>query len=458
MRKLITLIVLLFSIASNAQQADTTLTDEKKIYGLSLFWQEANYNYAYFDNVPNLNWDSAYRAFIPQVLATTNNFQYYRVLQRFCALLQDGHTNVFLPDYLAQKRVRRSFGDIKLELKNFNGRPIVVNNATLTKEIIPVGSEITAVNQIPVQQYMQQYVRPYISQSAAYITDDWCADYLLESFVGDSLLVEFIKPDKTKTSKWLKAEVKQNVTWNKPYSTTLFQVHTLENGILKLDINSFNDTKIVDTFITALPLIAQAKAVIIDLRENGGGNSGNSAAILSYFTDSAFIKGSAWSTREHRAAFKAWGAFAKQNQRDTSEWANKNRNYYDGKVWFDGGRTMLWNKVPLDKRFTKIPLVVLLGHKTASAAEDFLIMLDGLPGRATTIGEPSFASTGQPLSFFLPGGGSARICTKRDTYPDGRIFVGKGIQPDIKIAQTIEDYMKNKDVVLEKAIEVLKKN
>jgi carboxyl-terminal processing protease len=205
-----------------------------------------------------------------------------------------------------------------------------------------------------------------------------------------------------------------------------------------------------------LPLIEKAKAVIIDLRENGGGNSGNSAAILSYFTDSAFIKGSAWSTREHRAANKAWGAHAKQNTNDKSDWANKNRNYYDGKVWYDGGRSTLVNSAPANKRFSKIPLIVLLGHQTASAAEDFLIMLDGLKGRAITIGEPSFASTGQPLFFSLPGGGSARICTKRDTYPDGRIFVGKGIQPDIKVAQTIADYINNKDVVLEKALEVLK--
>jgi C-terminal processing protease CtpA/Prc len=310
---------------------------------------------------------------------------------------------------------------------------------------------------MPVQQYMQQFVRPYISQSASYITDDWCADYLLESFVDDSLFVEFIKPDKTKASKWLKAEVKQGITWDKSYSNNLFELHSLENGILKLDINSFNDNKIVDTFITALPLIEKAKAVIIDLRKNGGGNSGNSSAILSYFTDSAFIKGSAWSTREHRAANKAWGFFAKLNNKDSSDWANKNRLYYDGKVWFDGGRSSSINKAPLEKRFSKIPLVVLFGHQTASAAEDFLIMLDGLPGRATTIGEPSFASTGQPLTFFLPGGGSARICSKKDTYPDGRIFVSKGIQPDIHVAQTIADYISNKDVVLEKAIEVLKK-
>ena len=49
----------------------------------------------------------------------------------------------------------------------------------------------------------------------------------------------------------------------------------------------------------------------------------------------------------------------------------------------------------------------------------------------------------------LPGGGRARICTKRDTYPDGREFVGFGIQPDFKVEQTIDDYLEDKDATVD---------
>ncbi|WP_315818881.1 S41 family peptidase [Paraflavitalea speifideaquila] len=89
-----------------------------------------------------------------------------------------------------------------------------------------------------------------------------------------------------------------------------------------------------------------------------------------------------------------------------------------------------------------MPLVVLIGNNTASAAEDFLIALDDLKGRATVIGERTYGSTGQPLMFDLPGGGSARVCTKRDTYSDGREFVGYGVKPDIEVKRTVEDYVK----------------
>ncbi|MBK7124056.1 MAG: hypothetical protein IPH68_15480 [Chitinophagaceae bacterium] len=55
----------------------------------------------------------------------------------------------------------------------------------------------------------------------------------------------------------------------------------------------------------------------------------------------------------------------------------------------------------------------------------------------------------------LPGGGLARICTKQDTYPDGREFVGYGIKPDIEVKPTLNDYIQKTDPVMAKAIDYL---
>jgi C-terminal processing protease CtpA/Prc len=46
---------------------------------------------------------------------------------------------------------------------------------------------------------------------------------------------------------------------------------------------------------------------------------------------------------------------------------------------------------------------------------------------------------------------------KKDTYPDGREFVGYGIQPDIKVEPAVKDYLENKDVVFEAALKYFKK-
>ena len=73
------------------------------------------------------------------------------------------------------------------------------------------------------------------------------------------------------------------------------------------------------------------------------------------------------------------------------------------------------------------------------------------------IGNPTFGSTGMPMTLELPNGGEARICTKKDTYPNGEEFVGKGIQPDIFVEQTLNNFLKNKDMTLNVALEYLLK-
>mgnify|MGYP000636776297 CR=1 FL=1 len=77
--------------------------------------------------------------------------------------------------------------------------------------------------------------------------------------------------------------------------------------------------------------------------------------------------------------------------------------------------------------------------------------------RGKIVGEATGGSTGQPLMISLPGGGTARIVSKRDTYPDGKPFVGVGIQPNIKVSPTVADIRKGRDTVLEAALLALRK-
>jgi len=72
--------------------------------------------------------------------------------------------------------------------------------------------------------------------------------------------------------------------------------------------------------------------------------------------------------------------------------------------------------------------------------------------RGLLIGSPTAGSTGQPLTFRLPGGGMARICVKRDTYPDGREFVGTGIAPQKLVVMTVDALRSGRDPVLERAV------
>lgn len=460
MKKILSLLLLVVATRSFAQiDTVSNISDTEKLYGLSVFWKEAAYNFAYFDKT-NINWDSTYQAYMPKVLATRNTWDYYRVLQQFCALLKDGHTNVNQPGSLTKTRMF-----LPLVFSWIDGKVIVINMPKKDSLTIPIGSEIVTVNAIPVVTYMQNEVIPYISASATHQLWNDAVSLLFNNADTNKVFTFTIKTPAGKTISYATHLRSTRASWTYPLPNTPWQrsrYEQLPDGIAYLQFNTFGDDSVVVDFKKYLPQVYEAKAVIIDLRNNGGGSSGTGAAILKYFTDQKRIKGSTWRTRDHIASFKAWGSFIKDEELDKElkenpfdkEWTMKAYDISRGKYWFKGDTSSFYNEVSAKK--ITVPLVVLIGNNTASAAEDFLIALDDLKGRATTIGERTYGSTGQPLMFDLPGGGSARICTKRDTYPDGREFVGYGVKPDIEVKRTVADYIRKKDVQLDKAIEVIK--
>jgi carboxyl-terminal processing protease len=461
MKRILPLLLLLCCMRANAQlDTISNISDTEKLYGLSVFWKEAAYNFAYFDK-SNINWDSTYQAFIPRVLATKNTWDYYREMQRFCALLKDGHTNVFMPN----GKLMKVGTYYPLVFSWIDGKVIVINVPKKDSLLVPQGAEVIAVNNTPILEYLQKEIIPYISASAPhqlwndagsqlFLHADTTRDYRLKLKTPAGKIIDHTTHVRGYRQNWAYSAP------NFPWQRTRFQ--QLPGGIAYVQLNTFGDDSVVADFKKHLPELYQAKGVIIDLRNNGGGSTGTGIAILNYFTDKKVIMGSAMRTREHIAAYKAWGSYITDQELEKrlkenpagSEWSIKAYNISRGKYW-SGSDSTAFNNMGTEQKIT-VPLMILMGNNTASAAEDFLIALDDLKGRATTIGERSYGSTGQPLSFELPGGGSARICTKRDTYPDGREFVGYGVKPDIEVKRTVEDYIKKRDAQMDKAIEVVK--
>ncbi|WP_432378347.1 S41 family peptidase [Duganella sp. P38] len=121
-----------------------------------------------------------------------------------------------------------------------------------------------------------------------------------------------------------------------------------------------------------------------------------------------------------------------------------------------------WHRMP-DWQYTLAreqvydgPVAVLTGPQTYSAGEDFVLSFT-IMQRGLTIGEATGGSTGQAINFTLPGGGAARVCAKRDTYPDGREFVGAGVAPSVEVRQTVAGLRAGRDPVLERALAELGK-
>lgn len=322
------------------------------------------------------------------------------------------------------------------------------------KNEIPIGTEIINVNGISTQIYMDKYVKPYISASTEYITEDRAIRYLFKSPIGTKYDIEMRLPSGELKSLTLTHTKTTDTEMYPPIpKNALLEFKWMDKDIAYLALNSFSYLKIDTLFIEKLPELYQAKSLIIDLRINGGGTTDIGSYILKHLTNDTLLYGSREKSRLHIPAYKAWGLYSTPQDTIGSEWHTQAYLSFRDQYYQDFDYHP--DTISEDIKRIVIPTVLLIGHHTASAAEDFLIYADN-QSHMTKIGTPTFGSTGQPFYFELPGGGNARVCTKKDTYRDGREFVGYGIQPDIEVIKTLRDYINNNDPELNKAVEYLK--
>lgn len=419
---------LLFDSPALASAYRENISEDEKIAGLSKFWSEVKYNFVYVDKLKELDWDRLYLDYLPKVRATTSTAAYYRVLMELCAKLQDGHTNVYPGAELRNSAMARPL----LTTHLVEGKVLVreVFDPLLRAGGVVAGTEVVEVDGAPVMAYAQREIAPYVSASTP--------QDLERRVYGFQFLMGPV--DKAPRVGFRNAGGKaftlaaRRVDWdsfgkaapNRPP----FELRKLPGNVAYVALNSFGDSKAADAFLAAFDQIAASSALIIDVRNNGGGNSSEGYRVLAALTDQPFAT-SKWATRQYLPAYRAWKRPMTNFESKAGTWQPDGKRHYRG------------------------PVAVLTSGGTYSAAEDFMVAYQGL-GRGAIVGEATGGSTGQPLFIGLPGGGVARICTKADTYPDGRAWVGHGIQPTIKAAPTVADLRRGRDTVLEAALASLK--
>ena len=412
------------------------LSDEEKIFGLSKCWSEAKYNFVYFDKLA-FDWDSLYQATIPIVLATQNDFEYYRELQRFVATLRDGHTKVGWN--WNRSDLWDNWATIPIITRLIDGKMIVTDvlNDDLKHQGIKRGLEIIKINGIDAHEYVSTNIKPFVFSS----TEQW-TDLLAYGTYGrdatrgkksESIQLTF----KDDANLIFDATISRSLSENSLPQTPLFDFTLLEGNIGLLKIADFWSDNYTALFDSIYKKIVTTDALIIDIRGNGGGNTNNAVYILSHLTNKKFMM-SAWSSPRYIPAFASW---------------NRPTEWYIGDSW---------EARPAKKKtIYKKPIALLIDESTFSAAEDFCVGFRSI-NRGTIIGTASGGSTGNPMGFALPGGGWVLFCSKKDTYPDGTEFVGVGILPDIEVRETVSSFLSKAETGIDnsnatrKAMEVLK--
>lgn len=445
----LTLIFIIYYISLNAQvEFPNTLSNEEKLYRLGVVFSEVKQNFVNFD-ILTFNWDSLYRSSIQEVLNTENDWDYYRVLTKMVASLNDGHTEmVALLPFV-------DFCDYpKVNIIRLNEKYYISWTKSSLSDTIEIGSEVIKINNLSVDVYLKDNIFPYVNSSTE--KSRW-NEAINRTFWGKKDLPYIITIKRKKDGKILTLSLPRNGEASRDDKGDLaieiprkpwlpIELSWMKDSIAVIAFNTFNerqlDFNMVDSIIESS---LKANGLIIDLRKNGGGSTTVALNLLKHIIKDNFFLTYGWETRINDAVRKAQGYGY-----------DKYKDYYNNVAYRIEQPDSIFISDTV-KRF-EMPIIILIGQNTYSAAEDFLMMLYEIKNRPLFIGEETGGSTGAPLVIPFESGVYVRICTRRQFFPySKKRFVGQGIVPDINIVPTIDDLIEGRDVVLERALFELKK-
>ena len=396
------------------------LSEDAKIAGLSTLWAEARFNFAFFDRQPDLDWNQTYVDFLSKVRATPSTEEYYHVLMQFAALLKDGHTNVYPPEAIQND----FYGKPGLHTRLAENTVVVtgVDDPALLAQGWRLGDVLLKIDGEDIRHYAEREIAPYQSSSTPQDLEVRTFDYaLLSGRAGSEFHVTVRNGDGKEEERALTRLTLADQMKLKKAPKASFRMRP--DGIAVLTIDEFEDTEGTKALLANMPAVTSSKGLVIDVRANGGGST---PVDLLQVLAREQIRGAMVRTRSYVAADRARGVLP---------------------GWTDVPPF----EAPADPdHHVDVPVAVLTSARTFSAAEDFVAMFDAMH-RGITVGETTAGSTGQPLFFQLPGGGSARVCTRNDRASDGTAFEGVGLRPTISVSPTVESFRQGTDIAVERA-------
>lgn len=398
---------------------------ELRLLGLSRLWAEVKRNFVFMDRV-KLNWDSLYVANIPLIMQAQDRDECFRILQRMAAQLNDGHTYVYTRN---SQQSTVPFSTVLIDNRVYVDD---VQSSFLSKQGIRRGMELVSINGESALEYGRKYVMPYVSSS----TPQWRLHETYEGYAlcaaaeNDTLNLTFTSTN----SRLLQLSyIIGSGDWDLQTPKPTLSFDFKKGNIGYLCIKDFMASNIKQVFDNLYPQILKTAALIIDIRNNHGGNSGNADYILRHLSSDS-IKTDSWRSPMYIPAYASWSM--------KQPWYESESEYMppvEGKAIYDK------------------PIIVLVNQGTFSAAEDFCSVFISMK-RGKLIGTMTGGSTGNGVRVdLIPGHSKANICSKHDVMPDGTEFVGIGIHPDIEVKETYKShFMEHEDAAIKEALQYLR--
>ena len=327
--------------------------------------------------------DSLYRSFASRIEADVmTKTDYGLLLREYFAALNIGHAGIMLSLHSAE------YYPTIVENRIFINNP----NQHFTNSGFCDKDEIVAINNIPIDQYIDSLKKYSSASTDAYKTHiTQCR--IFTSFTNSLMCYDVRRKGDTLK---LKLPLTSSILSNTPKA----HYKILRDSIGYVCIESMMDN-VVENFKQAYNQVCSLPYLIIDVRGNGGGNSNNGRLIAEYLLKEP---------QEHCVG----GNITPQP------------NVYSGKLF------------------------LLTSNHTFSAAESFTIDLKE-SGYVTLVGEKTAGDTGcAPKDFTSKYGIWFRIPTRDPHFsPKGFPMEGVSVEPNHEVKQTVTDFFDDKDTAIE---------
>ncbi len=381
-------------------------------------WQIVRDRY-YDPSLHGTDWAALRETLRPLAAQAQSSDELYRVLRRMLRGLRDSHTRVYTPEEKFDWHQPR-YLSTGLTIREVEGKLIVAAiepQSFAEKEGVNVGDYVINVDGEAAPAVLQRLLNEQVSASRVATEKFQAVSMLLDGPRGQEVAVDLRDQSGRERRVRLNREERER--------TPSFRLRRAQNDIWIVDFNVFTPQIAVD-FTRALRMeLRKAHGLVIDLRQNGGGEAEAMVEIISTMLPPG----------------TELGQFRDRN----------------GHIFLSSRtRSALLFSADRMPHF-KAPLVILTSEKTASAAEIFAYALQQQK-RAIIYGMQTCGCVlGVSRARRLADGGTLAISEMDYRAADGTRLEGAGVTPDEQLALSVSDVVIHRDAVLSRALDTLRR-
>ena len=408
--------LLLLAPAGDARRAEYASTPEGRLRIFDEVWGQVSERY--FDpSFHGVDWEGLREELRPRAAEARGEAELYALLRRMLGSLRDPHTRVYAPGESNDWRIHR-YVSVGVAVRELDGQIVVTDverDSQARRAGLRAGDALLALDGEPVARFVGRRLAEQNAPDSASARLTTIA-HLFDGAPGSYLRLTFARAgEKKEREALLRREPRTRLP--------SFDVEEEEHGVRLVRFNIFTP-EVAAQFARALrDDLKDARALVIDLRENGGGETQSMSDVASTLLPAGL----------------SLGRFTDRT----------------GAVWLEPyTRAALLSTADRFERFGR-PVVLLTGARTASAAEVFAASLRET-NRASVIGEATCGCVlGIRRRHRLPDGGVLDVSEMDYHTAAGTRLEGAGLRPDITVEPTREDLRQRRDRALQRALEIL---